>query len=465
MKNKIDKDISLFFPKEFNFLLLGGNFLFSKRLYEIMKREYKIKRIDYKNDFVEEYFSCIDNTTFKIHLESYKKIQAIINLHNSNTLIFTSEILLFLSKEDYVQFLNTLKELKKDNTKFIFISIKSPLHICKKLNGKNELSNMSSKDWYHSRLREIEAVLNPEIDLIYQFSSYCTYLDSNLQTNPLQLFGVDKAAIDVCEDERLNPFSLNLADDIIQDMVDNLSKTNKIVFNSLTKDVTLESIRSNFFNEDLYSYVSKQARCSLHLIYRKKPHETVNNSSVAEWRFRLGYLLKTNITQNVIDELDAIVPIPETGKYYAQGLAHSLNKPYTEAFYKQSEIGRSFDINNKEEREQFINSKLGIIPDLVNGKTIGIVDEAIFTGQTSKIVRELLRNTAVKKIYFFIASPVCRNKCKLNMQPDRNLLCENKTIDDLVSYFDIDGIFFQDLDSFSHIVSSSGFNHTCCFSK
>jgi len=465
MKNKIDKDVNLFLPQEFNFLLLGGNFLFSKRLYEIMKREYKIKRIDYKHDFVEEYFSCIDSTTFKIDLEPYKKIKALVNLHNSDTIIFTSEILLFLSQYNYTAFFSTLKKLKEDNIRFVFISVKSPLHICKKLNGKNELSNMSSRDWYHSRLKEIKGVLNPNKDLIYEFSSYCTYLHSNLQANPIQMLDKDKTAISVCEEEKLNSFSLNVADDIISDIVNNLSKTNRVVFNHTTNDVTLEFIVNDFFDGDLYSYVSKQARCSLHLIYRKKPNEVVNNSSVAEWRFKLGSLLKTNIPQNVIDHLDVIVPIPETGKYYAQGLAHSLNKPYIEAFYKQSEIGRSFDINNKQQREQFIYSKLGVLPDLVNGKNIGIVDEGIFTGQTTKIVRKLLENTSVNKIYFFIASPVCRNKCKLNMQPDRNLLCEHKTIDDLVSYFNIDGIFFQDLDSFGNILSSSGFDHTCCFSK
>ena len=465
MQNKIDKDLNLFFPEEFNFLLLGGNFLFSKRLYEIMKRESKIKRIDYKHDHIEEYFSCIDNTSFKIHLEPYKKIQATINLHNVDTVIFTSEILLYLSNDHYVQFLNTLKEIKKDNIRFIFISIKSPLHICKKINHENELTNMSSKKWYHSRLTEIENIMDLKKDLVYKFSSYCTYLDSNLQTNPLHLLGKHKIPVDICREESLNRFSLNLADNIIRDVIDNLYKTSNISFKNPLEDVTLKFIQNDFLTGELYSYINKQAKCSLHLIYRKKAHEIVNNISVANWRVKLGCSLKTNIPKNIIDELDVIIPIPETGKYYAQGLAHSLNKPYVEAFYKKSEIGRSFDINNREKREQFINSKLGILPDLVNGKNVGIVDEAIFTGQTLKIVRKLLQSTSVEKIYFFIGSPMCKTKCNFNMQPDRELLCRNKTIDDLVSYFDINNIIFQDLDSFSNILSLSGFEHICCFSK
>ena len=45
MKNIIDKDISLFLPKKYKFLLLGGNFLLSKRLYEITKRQFEISFI------------------------------------------------------------------------------------------------------------------------------------------------------------------------------------------------------------------------------------------------------------------------------------------------------------------------------------------------------------------------------------------------------------------------------------
>jgi amidophosphoribosyltransferase len=464
MQNNIDKDINLFFPEEFNLLLLGGNFLFSKRLYEIIKRQSKIKRIDYKHEHTLEYFSCIDDSTFKIHLEPFKKIQALTDLYNSDTLIFTSEIFLFLSNDNYLHFFNLLKEIKKLNIKLIFISITNPLHICKNINGTNELSNMSNKNWYYDRLDQVKNILDSKKDLIYEFSSYCTYVTSSLQTNPLEVLNTQK--LNICQKEILNEFSLSLADDIIQDIIYNLSKTDKIIFNNNSfNNITLSFVLNDFSKKDLYSYTDTQSKCSLNLIYRKKPHEISNGESVANWRFKLGCSLEKNIPKDIIDELDAIIPIPETGKYYAQGLSYILNKPYLEVFYKQSEIGRSFDINDTKKREQFINSKLGLLPDLLDNKIIGIVDEAIFTGQTLKIVSDLLQNTSVKKVYFFIASPICKNKCKFNMQPDRDLLCENKTLDDLISYFNIDNIFFQDLNSFKEILLSSGFGHICCFTK
>lgn len=466
MKIKIDKDPNLFFPKEFNFLLLGGNFLFSKRLYEIMKRNFDIKRIDHEHNYTQEYFSCISDTTFNIHLESYNKIQGLINLHNSDTLIFTSEIFLFLSNEKYLQFIDVLKQIKKSNIKLIFIAITNPLHICKTNNGKTELTNMSSKNWYRDRLKQIEKLLDSKTDLVYRFSSYCTYVNSNLQTNPIEVLDNNSELFDICQAESLNEFLLHLADTVIDDIILNVAKTNVIEFkNNILPSVTLSYIQTEFIKTDLYSYINRQKKCPLNLIYRKKPHEITNDNSVANWRYKLGCALGKNIPTNIVNELDIIIPIPETGKYYAQGLAHQLNKPYVEAFYKQSEIGRSFDINNVDKRTHFINSKLGLIPDLINGKNIGLVDEAIFTGQTLKIVRNLLKTTSVEKIYFFIGSPVCKNKCKFNMQPNRDLLAQHMTLNDLASYFEVNHIVFQDLNSFKDILSLAGFEHICCFSK
>lgn len=466
MPNIIDKDVNLFLPGEFNYLLLGGNFLFSKRLYEILKRQYKIKRIDYKHNFTDIHFPCIDNVTFPIYLESFKKIQASIYAHNSDTLIFTSEILLFLSNENHLDFLSLLSNITKlHGIKIIFISIENPLHICKNIFGQIELSNMSSKKWYHERIKNVKQIINGNDNLIYEFSSYITYTASNLQTNPLELLNSNQL-FDICIDEQFYNFSLSLADDIIYDIIQNSENSGYVTHtDNPVKTVNLTQIQNRLIDENLYTYVNTQLKCSLNLIYRKKPQEISNNYSIANWRMQLGRTLKQNIPVDIIESLDVIVPIPETGKYYAQGLASELNKPYIEAFYKQSEVGRSFDIKDVKQREDFINAKLGIIPDLIRGKTIGIVDEAIFTGQTLKIVSKLLQQECINNVYFFIASPVCNYRCTFNMQPDRELLSEHTTLNELPLYFKVNDVIFQDRESYKKIVSSAGFDHICCFNK
>ena len=83
--------------------------------YEIAKRQYDIKRIDYQYVNTEEYFDCIESLGVDIQIESLKKIDTMINLYDSNVLILTSEILLFLNEAKYVEFLEFFKSLKKSN--------------------------------------------------------------------------------------------------------------------------------------------------------------------------------------------------------------------------------------------------------------------------------------------------------------------------------------------------------------
>jgi len=458
MHNSIDKDVHLFFPQKSKYILFGGNFLFSKRLYEIVKRHLEIKRVDYR------YKSTQDSINYspKIYLDTFERIKGLLNYYNSDTLIFTSEILLMLSKEDFLVFKNLLKLIKKQlNVKIIFISITAPLFVHEKETNVNVLSNMSNKRWYHTCLLEIKKILDSKKDLIYEFSSYYTYVNSNLQTNPLEIIHNN---ISFCAKENLNNFSLDLADNIINHFISSLHKTGKTNYAT-----NIQTTLSSFIEEcskpkNKYEYAISQSKCALNLIYRNKPYEIVNDKSVANWRFELGVALKKSIPLSVIKKIDAIVPIPETGKYYAQGLAYSLNKTYLEAFYKKTEVGRSFDIENSEKRKKFIENKLGVVEDLINGKVIGIVDEAIFTGTTLKLASELLKNTSVKGIYFLIPSPEFQARCNYNMQPNRASLLENINKNELSAYFEIDGIFFQKENIFKRIIQSSG-HSACCFLK
>lgn len=399
MGSKIDSDIRLFLPDEYEYILYGGNFLFSKRFYEIAKRTESIKRIDYNNK-----------------LDSINKINSLIKYYNCKTFIFTSELLDRLSESELNDFYYKLLNNKK--IKFIFI----------KIGKENSFEKLINK------------VLDKDKDLIYSFDSFLTYVISNIEKNPLFI-----------TDSKISN-EVHLADDLIKDLVNKINSTGLLVASKSKRTKT-----------EILKYVSQQSKAALNLIYRKKPYEIVNGKSVAEWRMLLGRSLSESIDKNTIDDLDYIIPVPETGKTYAQGISSSLNKPYVEALYKKAEIGRSFDIQKIKDRKQFIKNKLGLIKSLVKGKTVGIVDEAIFTGITLKQVCELLLEAEVKKIYLLIPTPECSNKCTYNMQPSREFLSEKYNKEELKKYFNVEDVIFQKFDIFKSIMEESGFNYLCCF--
>jgi amidophosphoribosyltransferase len=100
---------------------------------------------------------------------------------------------------------------------------------------------------------------------------------------------------------------------------------------------------------------------------------------------------------------------------------------------------------------------------LLAGKSVIVVDEAIFTGATLKVVSRLLSDEGVRCVYFAIPSSEARYSCKFNMQPKRGLLSEYVRKEDLSSYFNVEGVFFQDEETFIQSIEQDKPQCMACF--
>ncbi len=201
-----------------------------------------------------------------------------------------------------------------------------------------------------------------------------------------------------------------------------------------------------------------QKCCSFKLIYQLNPDEYFYGKLVCGERIKLGEELSSSIPQNIVNEIDFVTPVPNTGTYYAMGLAKGISKPYIQGIMKTLTTERSFQLADIDMRKKFLWSKIKPITELVEGKTIAVVDEAIFTGSTLKVVCEMLHESNVKRIYLCIPTPRCRYHCNYLVHPDRAMLLEYLNEPMLTDYFDVDGIYFQEDSKFEKILDAIGYN-------
>jgi len=462
------------------FIFYGTNSIFKKRMFELTKRTHDSVGVDYSTK------SKFDHNIYFAFLESEKLIMQSV-YKGFDTIVISSEVLYhIISKEEFNAFNVLINDISKsDKVKLLYVSIINPLKIKyeenKDLLSLKEPLNSNYKTWANKVIESIDKSKN----FIYELDSFISYNISNFEENPLNLLKkYPKQKID----ESLNfSFSLNSADDFINDILKNLDHIGLLTSKVQTINVEFNEFRNklnplllssysqddniyNSYNKDKLDKVGQsiskilnQSQCSIQLLYRKKSEEIVNNKPVASWRYNLGKDLCDSVPFDVMEQIDCIVPVPETGKYYAQGLANASKKPYIEAFYKKQDIGRSYDIQNSDKRKKFINNKLGIYKGLLKGKSIGLVDEAIFTGATLKIACNLLSHEEVNKIFIIIPSPTCKTQCSFNMQPIRTLLMEYTREKDLYKYFDVDGVYFQKTSNYEKVMHSANYNCTKCF--
>ncbi len=208
----------------------------------------------------------------------------------------------------------------------------------------------------------------------------------------------------------------------------------------------------------------KQMACVFQLIYKSNPVEMAYGINIGSYRYELGKKLGFSLPEEIVGRMDYVVPIPNSGLYYAMGLAEQIKVPYLQSLVKPDTLTRSFQISDIALREHVIRQKITPIRELLEDKNIMLVDEAIFTGTTLRIVCDMVKACGARKIYVAIPTPVCRNVCRQYVQPERRLLSWDVG-EDVAAYFKVDGVFFQSYDRFEEAHRELGEICKDCFRK
>ncbi|WP_201737039.1 phosphoribosyltransferase family protein [Campylobacter armoricus] len=211
------------------------------------------------------------------------------------------------------------------------------------------------------------------------------------------------------------------------------------------------SISYNNVNSKIIPY--KQKFCSLRFLYQGDPGDIILSQSVGSFRIKLGELLASNINDKIISRIDFIVPVPSSGIFYAVGLSKMTKIPMLPALKKIKVSKRAFEIQDVDVRKRYLFDNIQIYSDLIKDKNIILVDEAIFTGATLKVVCEILKRSGVKKIYLAIPSPKCFSQCKYLVHPERNLLLDKISENYISSYFKVNGVIFLPLTEYIDVLN------------
>lgn len=207
--------------------------------------------------------------------------------------------------------------------------------------------------------------------------------------------------------------------------------------------------------------LKKQMNCAFQLIYKSEAVEKMYQSSVGAYRVKMGMNLGKYLKKEVVMDADCVVGVPNSGLYYAMGLATSLQLPYIQSIVKNSPHERSFNLANYQQREDFLEKKLVVIKELVENKNIILVDEAIFTGITLKSVCDMLKGCGAKKIHICIPTSISFFCCHQYVQPNRALLSEKISEEFLADYFKVSSVHFKTYEAFEEEMTEM--NPMMCF--
>ena len=193
----------------------------------------------------------------------------------------------------------------------------------------------------------------------------------------------------------------------------------------------------------------KQYRtCIFEYVYFARPDSMIDNVFVHKARMRMGHKLAERIQKEWPDnDIDVVMPIPDTSRTAALEMAYTLDINYREGFIKNRYIGRTFIMPGQKVREKSVRQKLNPLGIEFKNKNVLLVDDSIVRGTTSKQIIQMAKESGAKKVYLASASPAVRypNVYGIDMPAAEELIANNRSESEVADIIGADRLFYLSL--------------------
>ncbi|HAM73585.1 MAG TPA: amidophosphoribosyltransferase [Verrucomicrobiales bacterium] len=185
---------------------------------------------------------------------------------------------------------------------------------------------------------------------------------------------------------------------------------------------------------------TRRAFCIFEYVYFARPDSVIANRNVYKVRVEMGRQLAR---ESGVDA-DIVVPVPDSGNYAALGYSEETGVRYEMAFIRNHYVGRSFLQPSQLIRDFNVRVKLNLIPELVKGKRVVIVDDSIVRGTTCKARVNTLKEAGAKEVHVRVSCPPHMNPCVYGIDfPDRRkLMAANYSVDEIRKYLNADSLAY-----------------------
>ncbi len=209
--------------------------------------------------------------------------------------------------------------------------------------------------------------------------------------------------------------------------------------------------------------------CVFEFVYLARPDSTMDGISVYQARLNMGETLATRVISTVPpDQIDVVIPIPESSRPSATQLAHLLGKPYREGFVKNRYVGRTFIMPGQAVRKKSVRQKLNVIASEFKDRNVLLVDDSIVRGTTSREIVQMAREAGARKVYLASAAPpvIYPNVYGIDMSTKDELVAYGRSVEEIRQLIGCDALIYQDVAGMKKAVGKlnpilAGFETSC----
>ena len=155
--------------------------------------------------------------------------------------------------------------------------------------------------------------------------------------------------------------------------------------------------------------------CSFLWVYYGYPSSKYEGLNVEQMRYNCGeFMAKRDMAEHqLIDNVDIVAGVPDSGTAHAVGYANQSGKPFSRPMIKYTPTWpRSFMPTIQSQRDMIAKMKLIPIHELIDGKSLLIIDDSIVRGTQLKEQAQFLFESGAKEVHVRAACPPLVYGCK-----------------------------------------------------
>lgn len=188
----------------------------------------------------------------------------------------------------------------------------------------------------------------------------------------------------------------------------------------------------------------QQAHCVFEHVYFANPASRIFDQNVHTARLAMG----RQLAKESPVAADYVMPMPDSGRSAALGFAQESGIPFNEGIVPNRFVGRTFILPSQIQRDRAVSMKLNIIPDVVEGKRVVIVEDSIVRGTTTRSKMRAIRRAGAKEIHMRVSCPPIRHPCfyGIDFPTSEELIAHNRTVEEIRDFIEVDSLAYLSLE-------------------
>jgi len=200
------------------------------------------------------------------------------------------------------------------------------------------------------------------------------------------------------------------------------------------------------------------ANCFFEHVYFARPDSRIDGNLVYDVRRELG----RKLWEESGTDSDVVMPVPDSGRAFASGYAEAAQEEgasveFAEGLMKNRYVGRTFIMPTQDARERAVRLKLNPIRDVVEGKTVTVIDDSIVRGTTSRQLVDLLRDVGAEAVNFRVGAPAIISPCYMgiDMATREELIAADSSVDAIREEIGADSLSYLSVEAVADALDAS----------